>query len=65
MGDPTLQELERNQAAEERQLQAKFALVPQKRYRSEGSRRGRFLRLLPAIVFAGIAASIIGLLISL
>ena len=61
MGDPTLKELERTQAVEEKQLQAKFALVPRNRYRSEGSRRKRFL---PSLLVLIIAAIIIGLLIS-
>ena len=60
MGDPTLQELERTQAAEEKQLQAQFALVPRNRYRFEGSRRKRFSRILLVLI---IAAIIIGLLI--
>lgn len=61
MGDPTLNELERTQAVEEKQLQEKFALVPRNRYRSEGSRRKRFSRILLVLI---IAAIIIGLLIS-
>ena len=61
MGDPTLNELERTQAVEEKQLQEKFALVPRNRYRSEESRRKRFSRILLVLI---IAAIIIGLLIS-